>query len=371
MSNISVPNNFISLAPPPIGSNVSAGTQIPFIVGKPRKKEFAALADEHFPEALWNIGGVFLYDNVRLVLCDFCNGGFDRSPAIAETHGAPPCVWTLEWFQSRPLIPPAQISARLKEIADKRATAFVLYLDNPFVSEKMLGDSIGNTLLNYARQMPQASVSVASELLAGHIRKTFPTLRLRAGVNKVIAENGRGNADYYFAAAEKFSVVALHPDDAFDLALAEKLAKIADKIEITVNDTCLRRCALREQHLATLAKIRENPWSAEPLRERHALLAEAKCEETLPAGSPLRANLLTRKDLEKLYALGFRRFRIQAETLRSEISFFWQTLRWLFSDKPENLHYFGLIASSLITRIKEPVPVIPTGLAPFVKRKYD
>ena len=373
MSNISFPSNFISLSSNATGT----GTRVPFTLlspAAPQEKKLAVLADTDFPEARWNVGGVFLYEQARTILCDFIQENFDRTNFIAETHGAPPCIWTLEWFQSRPLTPPGDIAATLKKIAAKSAH-FVLQFDNPYISEEMLSDAIGNTLLSYAAQMPRASVSVASNRLADYIRRKFPTLSVRAGANKAIVENARGNADYYIEAAKRFSVVALHPDDISNLELLKKLAESSDpeKFEITVNDSCLRNCPVRERHLAALAKIRQNPWDAAPLRERHQILAEAKCEDVSVQSGPDApcAALLSREELAAIYALGFRRVRLQAETLRSEISFFWSTLRWLFSAKPEHWHYFGLIASSLITKVKEPVSVVPTGLSPFVKRKYD
>lgn len=371
-SNISVPSNFVSLAPAP-----AAGTRAPLnpaFVPAQKKKPMAILADSDFPEARWNIGGVFLYDNAQSVLCDFAQSNFERNPAIAEIHGAPPCAWTLEWYQFRPLISPGKIAARLKTLAAKPA-AFTLYLDNPRISPEMLDDPVGNALLGYAAQMPRAAVSVASEILAEHVRRKFPALKICAGQNKVVAENGRGNAEYYLDAARRFACVAIHSDDAFNLPLLKKLAENADasKFEITLNDTCLRGCPLRERHLDALAEIRKNPWNAAPLRERHRLLAEAKCEEVSVSSAPdaPRAALLSREDAKAAYALGFRRFRVQAETLRSEAAFFWSALRWIFSAKPEHFHYFGLIASSLVTKIKEPVPVLTSGLNPLVKRKYD
>ena len=373
MSNISVPSNFVSLDPA-----APAGTPVPFTsiaaAEASQEKKLAILADSDFPEAKWNLGGVFLYDESLTILCDFAQENFDRSRAVAETHGAPPCAWTLEWYGFRPLVSPNDIAVRLKKIARKPA-AFVLNLDNPHIAESELSDAIGNTLLNYVSQMPRAAVSVASEMLAGHIRKNFPALAIRAGMNKVIAENGRGNVEYYRDAAKKYSLVAVHPDDAADPAFMKMLADEigAEKFEITLNDSCLRRCPVRERHLAALAKIRRAPLDAEPLRERHQVLAESKCEDVSTAtdANAPRAALLSRDELRALYTLGFRRFRIQAETLRSEISFFWSAFGWLISSKPEHWHYTGLIASSLITKIKEPVSVFPSGLAPFVKRKYD
>jgi len=367
-SNITAPTNFISLEP-------AKPTGTPFVPLFPTpEKKLAVLANSDFPDARWNLGGLFIYDNARDVLYDFVRQNFSEKTNIAETHGAPACAWTLDWFNARPLISPATISKKLKAVGDRPAT-FVLDFDNPFIAKNSLDDTIGNALLHYASQMPRASVSVASDALAEHIRAHFPSLSIRAGTNKVIAENGRGNADYYKNAAEKFSVVALHSDDAFSLPLLENLAKNfgAGKFEITVNDTCLCGCELRERHLSALAKIRQSPWDANPLRERHALLAQAHCEDVIASdaqGTP-RAALFSREELSKVYALGFRRFRIQAENLRSEVAFFWSAFRLLFSSRPEHWHYAGLVASSLITKIRTPVPVLPTGLDPLVKRRYD
>lgn len=378
-SNISTPSNFVDLAP----VNTGAGTlpRAPIAPNSPlaqtQKNALSQLADSDFPEAIWNLGGVFLYDESAKLLYDFARENFPRrNAAIAELHGAPPCAWTLDWFQARPLISPGKIAERLKKIITVPAE-FVLALDNPCVPEELLGDAIGNTLLTFAAQMPRASVSVASETLAVHIRSKFPKLKLRAGTNKAIAENGRGNADYYRKSAENFAVVALHPDDFRNFALLENLANAgcAEKFEITVNDSCVRDCAVREQHMRVLAEIRQNPWSAELLRKRHALLAQARCEEV--CGVPARAAdvpqaaLLPREILRKIYALGFRRFRIQAEALRSEAAFFFSAFNRLFSDKAENWHHRGLVANAMITKILEPAPALTSGLSPLGKRKYD
>ena len=158
MSNIPAPSNFISLAP-----DAAKASSAPFVgIAAPREKKLAVLADEDFPEACWNLGGFFLYDNVRRVLHDFVRQQFLRENTIAETHGAPPCAWTLDWFQSRPLTPPNEIAAMLKTVADK-PTTFVLQLDNPDVPAERLNDAVGNALLTFVARMPRGAVSVASE----------------------------------------------------------------------------------------------------------------------------------------------------------------------------------------------------------------
>lgn len=370
-SNISAPSNIISLEP----TARTSESPRPTPPALQKNSALARLADSDFPEAVWNLGGIFLYDNAFTLLYEFAYENFERhNDAISEFHGAPPCSWTLDWFQARPLISPGKIAARLKKLSVLPGT-FVLTLDNPFVPAELIGDAIGNTLLTGVSRLPRAAVAVASDALAAHIRRRFPGIRLRAGLNKVVAENGRGNVEYYKKAAAQFSVVAIHSDDLFNLPLLEELAKSvgAEKFELTVNDSCVRDCPVRSRHLESLAKIRKSPWAAEFLRERHALLAKARCEEVAgkPGANVPRAALLTRDELKKIYALGFRRFRLQAETLRSEFAFFWSAASWLLSTKPENWHFKALAETTMITKIVAEVEPLPNGLSPFVTRKYD
>ena len=362
MSDISQPQSFV-IAP----------DIFPASAQKPAP-DFSFLANAAFADARWNIGGIFLYDSAVRAACDFLLGSV---PAIRieSLSGAPPCLWTLEWFSARKLVPPAEIFSRLREIA-KLPPQFVLQLDNPFVRAEDAEDLVGDSLLQICSELPQMHVSVASETLAEKIRAAFPKAQLHAGANKAVAENARGNVDYYRVAAEKFFRVALHPEDAYDKAFLEKLANVLppEKFEIVANDSCLRACPLRREHLAALAKIRLAPWDARPLQERHALLAKAGCEEVsnTPSRDPARcAALLSHSELAHAYGLGFRHFRIQAETLRSEIAFLYEIVHFLLTNDPEFWEKKAFVATELASNVREPVPIVKTGISAFSMRKYD
>lgn len=366
MSNITTPSNTISLT-----HNNNSVANFTINNTPTKTKPLACLAAKDFPEATWNLGGAFLYNQSQNEIVDFIKEHFAPHCKIQEVHGAPPCLWTLEWYQTRTLMTPVELTSVLQTIAPK--VTFVLQFDNPAITEKMLNDYIGNSLLNMISQLPNAAVEVSSDLLAQHIRKNFPKLSLYAGLNKIINDNVQGNLEAYLNLAKHYKKVALHPDDALQPKFLKLLAKKGNPLqfEITVNDTCLHQCKCRQRHIQTLAEIRQTPWDVNPLRQRHQLLAEAKCEDVDLRNPVGRANILAREELQKIYQLGFRKFRIQAETLRSELTYIWTAMRWFHTTEPEHWHHFGLITSSLASKIATTPPTFTTGLNVFTQKKYD
>ncbi len=331
------------------------------------------LADEALADVRWSIGGALLYDNAVIEFLKFIRS---ETPAIRirDVFGAPPSRWTLDWYATRRLIPPGDFTAAAKKIIELQVD-FSLDFDNPFIAEDRLDDVVGNTCLRSLSTVRNARIYVASDILADYIRKQFPQFKLHAGANKVVAENGQGDSDYYCRSAEKFETTVLHANDATDSAFLEKLvARVpADKFEIVVNDTCLRNCPLRREHLDALSKIRNAPWDASLLQQRHTLLGRAGCENVIASpGNPAgRASMLTREEMKRAYALGFRNFKIQAEKLRSEVAFFWELGQRILSDNPEYWHKKSAFIASAVNNIHAPVPVLKSGTGAFVLRKYD
>lgn len=331
------------------------------------------LANAAFPDAVWSIGGALLYDNAVIEFLKFVRS---EVPVIRvrDVFGAPPCAWTLDWYSTRRLIPPGDFAAAVKKITELQVD-FSLDFDNPFITEEELSDIVGNTFLRSLESSRTAHVYAASDLLAAHLRKHFPKLKIHAGINKSVAENAQGNLEYYCRSAEKFETTVLHPNDVIDAAFLEQLvARVpAEKFEIVVNDSCLRNCPVRREHLEVLSRIRRAPWDASWLQQRHALLGRAACENVVadpknPAG---KASILSREEWKNAYALGFRNFKIQAEKLRSELAFFWEAGTWMLSDAPEFWHKKSAFMASAVNNIRIPEPVLKNGTSAFVLRKYE
>ncbi len=367
MSRSNIPTSFV-LAP-----NLLSPSAPQTATPRPEFPPPNFLANPDFPDAVWSLGGALLYDKSVVEFLKFVRS---EIPAIRirDVSGSPPCLWTLDWYAMRRLIPPGDFTARAKEIAELKVD-FSIDFDNPFIGEDQLGDVIGNTFLHSLESTASPRVYVASDLLADYLRKHFPKIKIHAGANKVVADNAQGNLEYYSRSAEKFEKTALHPNDATDAAFLEKLiARVpAEKFEIVVNDTCLRNCPARREHLEVLSKIRRSPWDASLLRERHALLNRVGCENVIaasdnPAG---KASVLSRKELKTAYSLGFRHFKIQSEKLRSEIAFFWELGDRLLSDAPELWHKKFAFIASAINNVRTAEPVLKSGSSAFVLRKYE
>lgn len=371
MAQSNVPTTFV-LAPGLLSPSSPQTADAPK-VAQPAFPPPNFLAASAFPQVQWSLGGALLYDNA---LVEFLKFKQTELPVIQvrDVFGAPPCAWTLDWYSMRPLVPPGSFSEAVKRLLEQKV-AFTLDFDNPYIDESMLNDVVGNTLLQSVAKLSGMRVNVASDALAAHIRKHFPQAQISAGANKVVAENGQGNLDYYEQALAQFQTVTLHPADAVNPEFLEQLAARvpAERCEIVINDTCLRNCPARREHLEVLAKIRKAPWDAALLQQRHAILGKAACENVsaTPPTPDTIAALLSRDEWAKAYALGFRNFKIQAEKLRSEIAFFWELGNRMLSDAPDVWHKKFAFMASAVNNISIPKPVLKTGTSAFVLRKYE
>lgn len=367
MSQSNIPTSFV-LAP-----NLLTPSAPQTSAPKPAFPPPNFLADTDCADACWSIGGALLYDKAIIEFLKFVRS---EIPAIRirDVFGSPPCAWTLDWYAMRRLIPPGDFAASAKAVSEVQCD-FSLDFDNPYIEAEQLGDVVGNTFLRSVESTRSPCAYVASDLLGDYLKKQFTKIKVRAGANKAVADNAQGDLDYYVRSAEKYETTVLHSNDASDAVFLEKLiARVpAEKFEIVVNDTCLRNCSLRREHLETLSKIRRSPWDASFLQQRHALLGRAGCENVIsdPANPAGRASILTREELKQAYALGFRNFKIQAEKLRSELAFFWELGNWTLNPAPEFWHKKSAFLASAVNNIRQPDPVLKNGTSAFVLRKYE
>jgi len=142
---------------------------------------------------------------------------------------------------------------------------------------------------------------LASDVLADHIRSEHPKLKLTASVVKTRSEGGAGQADHYQAMSERFDAVTICPEDGFDYDLLDQLDR--DRIEIVVNE--------------------DSAWGggagADPSGSsapRATLAAEA------------RSCNFTTAELQRVYDLGYRRFRLRSSSGNRNL-FLYDVLRYM------------------------------------------
>ncbi|MCR5183402.1 MAG: hypothetical protein K6B46_01705 [Opitutales bacterium] len=329
------------------------------------------------PEAEWTVGGAFIYDGAIKQFCRYANN-FVPSMHLKCISGAPACLWTLDWFAARPMVSPQAIVSTIREHLQNRCS-FQLDFDNPHLVPADCEDAIGNMLLQACTTLPggEVYICVASECLASHVRSRYPSFKLIAGENYVVDKNARGNVDFYLSSLKIFDRVVVHPEDAIDLDFMKKLLAAgvpAERLEVVVNDTCLRACPCRREHLKALSDLRRSPYDALPRQARQTALAQAKCEDVTPTGPQTpgeHAAILTRTEIRALYALGIRHFRLQATKLRNELTLSWQMGEWFCSDDPALWNKKAAFVNGAVVNVLLPQAPVKTGLEPFVKRKYD
>lgn len=335
---------------------------------------FDFLKEGNFPEANWNLSGAFRFDYSLRQFLDYFAFLMKGYLSLGNVSGVPACLWGLDWFKVRPLVSLSSFRENLEAYSKKGAGVSVC-LDNPFITDAMLSDEVGNVILQetFSRdRVRRNSVTVASDKLRDHIRKLFPKLKVNAGVNRLVTDQGKRTLSTYEKLAEHYNCVAIHPADNSKWDMLEGL-KDKNKFEITVNDTCLRTCPVRRDHMYALSRIRENPYSAEFLKQRYKLLEIAGCEgvEVKPLVQK-RSLLLTRQEMQTLYDMGFRNFRIQSESLRNEISYAWELCRNLLGfDRPEISEKTSVVAVSFLAKINRNKTGLTTGLKSYSSVSYE
>ena len=137
-------------------------------------------------------------------------------------------------------------------------------------------------------------------MLFDHIRREHPALKLTASIVKATVEDGKGNVDYYRNQVERFDTVMVHTDDNFDLDLLDKLDR--EKMEILVNENCIRNCTVRGKHYSLMIKQQRSGGPYVP---------QEGCRYAVVLGGKSLSCNMTDEELKSVYDMGFRRFKLQ------------------------------------------------------------
>ncbi len=330
------------------------------------------LVEHDMPDARWTVGGALRYDRSLMAIASFLTRslGVRRLNSVAAVI---PCRWSLDWFVQRRPVPMAEYTEALERYA-RAGLGVTLVFDNPCIREEELEDNYALQLVRelYARDRVRLNaVSVASDLLAARIREVAPRLPLHCHMNRLVMEQGRRTAALYNKLAEQYARVCLHSADAAKPALIAGIANPA-KFDVVMNDSCLRTCPVRGQHLRLLADMRRDPYGVEAMLRRSELLSRVGCHKVDSASLHQKATCnLTRDEAHALYAAGFRSFIVQSQQFRNEMTLLWDIFQCLFHATPELSNKMSLIASSAMAEVRMPPKSIPSGLRAFNFTNYE
>ncbi len=268
-----------------------------------------------YPDAVWNVSGLFVHDAAILFfydICRYCGAGIR-----IMVHGNIPCMWNSgRIIQS---VEPEYQAWCLKEYA-KRNIPVLLTFSNYLLEEKDLKDPQSNNILMQAADIPGNGVIVSSDILCRYIRDKYPDMFMYSSILKIVSEDRIGDIDNYLKMSDTFDRVVLHPDDGLTPELLDKLYP-RDRFEILINENCLRNCAFRKEHCDIVSRFYKENRPAEVLDALNEFKL-VKCKsvqspESLAGfvqGKRQTCNF-TWEELKQCHDKGFRYFKIQGRSL--------------------------------------------------------
>ena len=276
------------------------------------------ILNPNWPEAKWNVSGLFIHDAVIQTLLSNAISQFGCR-FVESVHGAPLVKWNSGRIQKTTL-PPENLAKAFRQTLqeyEKMGVAVFYTFSNHIIDKEMLDDPSCNFMLAQLAEIhgEQGGIILSSELLSDYIRKKYPCLKQISSVVKVTMEEGKGKLAYYKQSEAKYDRVVVHPDDNFNMELLRELDP--RKAEILVNEPCLINCQTRKQHYALYSEFSKSlEISPEELREfEDNVCKSVPFHKQIDHQGPKRRNCsLTVSELRNVYNMGFRHFKIQGRT---------------------------------------------------------
>ncbi len=265
-----------------------------------------------WPHVLWDVSGAFARDALLLHFHDYCRRHLGFAPYDC-VHGSPLFSWNCGRVRADLQRSKAEIERACAAYV-QRGISVDLTFTNVLLTEKDMTNPAGNSLLEYfsarSRGMHHA-VIIGSEALYKHVRKNYPALRTVSSILRITCDGGRGRADAYRALAEKYDKVMIHPDDVVNYPLLEQLED-KDKYELIINEYCMRNCPMRPYHYTTLSHHALDYLGYDDSAFQRALSRNGCRNYPGMLGDPqVDVAALSTPEIQRLYDMGFRRFKLQ------------------------------------------------------------
>lgn len=300
---------------------------------------YAILKNPDLPEARWDVSGAFIYRDTFFQIADFFAAIGLR--LLSCVHDAPLCLWNsgrvnLKLVSEQPIILQA-----LEGYSQRRLPVHLTFSNSVLTSEH-LADPNGNIMLRMLADFNptgENGVIVCSELLAAHVRRNLPSLKLISSVVKIAHEEGKGKLDYYRQLEKRYDKIMVHPDDNFNLELLSQLED-KDRYEILVNEPCIRDCKVRKNHYQLLSKLSTNMLDSSVHIKETELRRHNDCQnaESLLFDPQRRTLVLSPRELKQLYDLGFRNFKIQGRGMVNDNAITYELFRLALNHHPDQAH---------------------------------
>jgi len=199
---------------------------------------------------------------------------------------------------------------------------------NSYIDSTNISDYVGNFLLDTANKPNVGNgVILTSDYLFDYIKDKYPNLKTKSSILKVTNDlPHKRTASYYNSLTDRFDKVVLHPDDNKDYALIESLNNI-NKIEVLLDERCTYNCSIRKHHydLVAMGNNATTDTEQELYFGKEVDLYNNLCpREKVIQGLALKTKqdkgfiISTQKDVDNLYSLGVRNFKLSGRSPNSE-----------------------------------------------------
>lgn len=297
---------------------------------------YQTLINPNWSKALWDVSGAFSHDRELLLMHDFFKENFGVK-LFSLVHGSPLFIWNSGRVLPKLLRSAEEIIMCFKAY-DARRIAIDLTFSNLYLTEEHMKSEYGNNMIKLALKYNSSgnnAVIMSSEALYNHIKANYPGIKTVSSILKVTNERGGGKLEYYRKLADRFDKVMVHPNDADNFVLMEKLED-KDKYEILVNENCVRQCPIRHKHYDSLSKTALNFLGYDDHFEELRLKNGCAKLDVLLSSSSICTTQLAPPEIKTLYNMGYRKFKIQGRGLMNSGSQIFDMLRLMLrADEPD------------------------------------
>ena len=291
-----------------------------------------------WPEAEWDVSGAFAKDAVLLRFYDFCKKQLGYAP-FAVVHGSPLFHWNCGRVLSMLQRTDHEINTAAAEYV-KRNIPVDLTFTNVKLQESDMKNMLGNRLLRFfnehSSETTRHAVIIGSDALYSHVKSNYPQLGTVSSILRITCDAGKGKLDSYLRLAEQYDKVMIHPDDVFNYSLLEQLED-KNRYELILNEYCMRNCPMRAFHYNTMAEQAFNIDGYDTTKFYTALERNGCRNLTAMLTDPkVGVSALTTPEIQTLYDMGFRKFKLQGRAHPNAMPLIYDLLRFMLPEEDEN-----------------------------------
>lgn len=322
------------------------------------------LLKDYGAELEWSVGSLFCHDDVLhgdFGIVRMCNEFGVPNPVRWAFGGVPSLL-------SGGRVPPYDFSRKeALGILDgnlRRGVACRLALSNPYATASDIrNDSKSRDMLeflncNSADGGAKNGVIASSDLVACHVRDTYPNLEVVLSILRTVYDVGygkdRNTVEYYVKLLENplYDRIVVDSSKAFEDGFVESLPR-KDKIEMIACVECIRNCPIARQHYDAIHTLSHCICYGLDRTNAHERLYEIMDQCTARKRRHPDQNIaLSEQDIKRLASIGCRQFKI-AGRVNSDESFRRDLFAYLFRHERARYLESALIDSKFYRQTAE------------------